>query len=85
MVVVLRESGMRVVIYLDDHEPPHVHVYYADGAAKIELGDDEEHMRIVDAESMKAGDLRKAKRIVARHRDELMAKWDEVDGRHNRG
>jgi hypothetical protein len=85
MVVVLRDSGMRVVIYLDDHEPPHVHVYYGGGTAKIELGVEGEPMKIVDAEDMKMGDLRKAKRIVAAHRDELMKKWNEFHGRHNPG
>ena len=27
MVTVLREAGMRFVIYTDDHEPAHTHVY----------------------------------------------------------
>ena len=36
MVTVLRASGLSVVIFLDDHEPAHVHVF-GDGEAKIEL------------------------------------------------
>ena len=36
MVTIHRASGLRVVIYVDDHEPAHVHVF-GDGAAKIDL------------------------------------------------
>ncbi|MEA3065487.1 MAG: hypothetical protein QOJ27_1939 [Sphingomonadales bacterium] len=79
MVTVLRESRIRVVIYRNDHEPPHVHVY-GGGSAKIELGGENEDPEIVDAEEMKFGDLRKAKRIVAAHKAELMAKWIEFHG-----
>jgi len=34
MVTVLRASGLKVVIFVDDHEPAHVHVF-GDGQAKI--------------------------------------------------
>ena len=34
MVTVLRAGGLRVVIFVDDHEPAHVHVF-GDGQAKI--------------------------------------------------
>lgn len=40
MVTVHREGGFRVVIFTDDHEPAHVHVY-GDGTAKIALVGDE--------------------------------------------
>ena len=39
-----------------------------------------EEVRVVDAERMKTGVLRKAKRIVADRRDELMVKWVEFHG-----
>lgn len=35
---------------------------------------------MVDAEGMKTGDIRKAKRIVAERRDELMMRWEEFHG-----
>jgi hypothetical protein len=38
MVTVLREAGMRFVIYTDDHEPAHTHVY-GDGEARINILD----------------------------------------------
>ena len=36
MVTVYRSQGLRAVIFLDDHEPAHVHVF-GDGQAKINL------------------------------------------------
>jgi Domain of unknown function (DUF4160) len=79
MVTIFREAGLRFVIFIDDHVPPHVHVF-GDGIAKIELGTKSDEVRVVDAEGMKAGDIRKAKRIVAERREELMIKWEEFHG-----
>ena len=79
MVTIFSDSGLRFVIFMADHDPPHVHVF-GDGIAKIELGSDENEVRVVDAERMKTGDIRKAKRIVMERRDELMAKWEELHG-----
>ena len=79
MVTIFRKSGLRFVIFVDDHAPPHVHVF-GDGIAKIELGTNKDEVRVLDAERMKAGDVRKAKRIVAERRDELMMKWEELHG-----
>lgn len=36
MVTVFRAFGLRVIIFLDDHQPAHVHVF-GDGHAKINL------------------------------------------------
>ena len=36
MVTVLRVAGLRFIIFVDDHEPAHVHVF-GDGQAKIDL------------------------------------------------
>jgi hypothetical protein len=36
MVTVYRGAGLRVVIFVDDHEPAHVHVF-GDGQVKIGL------------------------------------------------
>ena len=36
MVTIYRAHGLRIVIFTDDHEPAHVHVF-GDGEAKINL------------------------------------------------
>lgn len=79
MVTIFRESGLSFVIFIDDHDPPHVHVF-GDGIAKIELGTTKDDVRVVDVERMKTGDIRKAKRIVAERHDELLMKWEEFHG-----
>jgi hypothetical protein len=77
MVTVLRESGFRFVIFTDDHEPAHVHVY-GDGEAKIQLVGRQGEPELVWMQRMKSGDVRKAMAIVFRHRSELLARWRQM-------
>lgn len=79
MVTILREGGFRVVIYLNDHEPAHVHVIGA-GEAKINLAGSGEAPELVWSVGMSGADLRKAMRIVGDARTELIARWDEIHG-----
>ena len=41
MPTVLRERGFDIMIYLNDHPPPHVHVFRAEGEVVINLGEGE--------------------------------------------
>jgi Domain of unknown function (DUF4160) len=79
MVTVLRASGLNVVIFLDDHEPAHVHVF-GDGEAKIELVGQDETPRLVWARGMTRAEVRRAMRIVTQHRDALLRRWREIHG-----
>jgi hypothetical protein len=79
MVTAHREAGLRFVIYTDDHEPAHVHAI-GDGEAKINLAGAGGAPELVRAAGMKSGDLRRAMRIVAERRDELMGRWRELHG-----
>ena len=79
MVTVHREAGLRFVIFTDDHEPAHVHVI-GDGSAKIDLNGPDGKPVLVSNDGLKAGDLRKATRIVAERRAWLLEKWDEHHG-----
>jgi hypothetical protein len=64
MVTVHREAGLRFIIFADDHEPAHVHVI-GDGHAKINLAGADARPTLIDSDGLKAGDLRKAMRIVS--------------------
>ena len=79
MVTVHREAGLRFVIFTDDHEPAHVHVS-GDGNAKIDLTGPDGKPELVTNDGFKAGDLRKAMRIVAEQRVFLLEKWSEHHG-----
>lgn len=79
MVTIFRESGLKFVIYLDDHPPAHVHVF-SDGSAKIALGAEGGAPEVVRTRGMKTSQLKKALRIVIEHRAALMEKWEEFHG-----
>ena len=79
VVTIHRQSGMRVVIFLDDHEPAHVHVF-GDGHAKINLLGPSGRPRFVWAEAMRRNDLRRALTIVSENQTRFLAKWEEIHG-----
>ena len=79
MVTVHREAGMRFIIFTDDHEPAHVHVV-GDGKAKINLAGAGGRPELVYNDGFKAGDIKKALRIVAEHQAAMLQRWDEHHG-----
>jgi hypothetical protein len=79
MVTVLRVDGLRIVIFLNDHEPAHVHVF-GDGEAKIDLAAADGTPKLVWAEGMNRSEARRAMRIVIETQKELLAKWSEIHG-----
>jgi hypothetical protein len=80
MVTVLRAQGLRVVIFIDDHHPAHVHVF-GDGQAKINLLGADGAPELVWADGMTRGEVRRAVRIVVARRAELLARWEGIHGR----
>ena len=76
MPTVLRASGLRVIIWPNDHTPPHVHVFSADGSAKIELI----AVRLTRITGMNRKDAAKALELVFEHETELLAAWEKIHG-----
>jgi hypothetical protein len=79
MVTVHRQSGLRFVIYVDDHEPAHLHVY-GDGEAKINLAGGNGLPELLWADEMKRGDIRRAMQIVTQSQEYFLIKWSEIHG-----
>ena len=75
MVTVLREAGMRFVIYTDDHEPAHTHVY-GDGEARINILD----LTVLSNRGMKKRDLSVALAIVQANKRLFIEKWERIHG-----
>jgi hypothetical protein len=73
---VLRRDGFEFVIYLDDHNPPHVHVIKAGGEAKIEL----DPVIVAGVWRLKKKDVRDSKRVTIEHQTYLLDRWREING-----
>jgi hypothetical protein len=69
-------NGFRVIIWPNDHSPPHVHVFNADGETVIELGTG----RVREVVGMRGRDVARAKRIVTTLRDSFMDDWRRIHG-----
>ena len=79
MVVVLREAGLRIVIFRDDHDPAHVHVF-GDGETKIELGADPDAISVKYSIDAKRNEKRRAERTVRANHALLLQRWSELHG-----
>lgn len=79
MVAIHRAQGLRVIIFTDDHEPAHVHVF-GDGHAKINLIGPDGAPTLVWAQGMKGNELRRAMQIVHDQQEPFLARWREIHG-----
>jgi len=79
MVTVFRAHGLRVIIFVDDHLPAHVHVF-GDGHAKINLHSADGTPELVWSEGMTRAEVRRAMRIVLEQQILLLARWEEIHG-----
>jgi hypothetical protein len=71
---------VRIVVYANDHPPPHVHAVN-DGHARFALGETPADVHLVECERMSRRELRSiAEAIIARH-DECLASWRMIHGR----
>jgi hypothetical protein len=79
MVTIYRGSGLQVVIFVDDHEPAHVHVF-GDGQAKINLIGPDGGPELIWADGMKRNDVRRAMQIVTEHQTSFLERWIKIHG-----
>lgn len=79
MVTIHRAHGLSFVIFLDDHEPAHVHVF-CDGQAKINLVGRDGGPELIWAEGMKRGDIRRAMSLATEYQQDFLARWREIHG-----
>lgn len=76
MVTVLRQHGMRFVIYTADHEPPHAHVYYGEGEARIDIVS----LTVLTQGGMSDRDVRRAVAVIEENRMLFMETWRRYHG-----
>lgn len=75
MVTVLRQHGLRFVIYTADHEPPHVHVY-GDGEARIDI----ETLMVMTQGGMSDRDVRRAVQVIGDNQKLFQDVWRKYHG-----
>ncbi len=80
MVTIFRAGGLRVIIFVDDHQPAHVHVF-GDGQAKINLLGADGAPELVWADGMTKSEVRRAMRIVVEGQALLLSRWEDIHGR----
>ena len=80
MATVLRLRGLRVVIYSNDHSPPHVHVIGPDAAATIALGAEGKHASVVINNGLSRTLLAAALAAIDRNEAVLAQRWREIHG-----
>ena len=79
MIVVLRAYGLKIIIFVDDHEPAHVHVR-GDGQAKIKLAGTDGLPELVWSVGMNAPEKRRAMQAIREAQSELLEHWRQIHG-----
>lgn len=79
MVVIHRAHGLRFVIFVDDHEPAHVHVF-GDGELKVTIRGESGLPEIAYNLGMKTNDRRRAMDVMLAEQEAFLARWDEIQG-----
>jgi len=75
---ILRSGAFRVVVYTNDHEPAHVHVWCGTGEVKVDISGS--RARIVDNRGVARTTAAQTLRLVQEHRSELLAAWRRIHG-----
>ena len=78
MPTIVREGGFSLRIYVNDHSPPHVHAFKAEGEAKISIEGSVPYL--LSSEKMGLKDIKKALRLVRKHQAKLLEHWRDIDG-----
>lgn len=77
MPTIVKANGYRVVIYPNDHAPPHVHVHHADGMARVSI---EAEPRLLSVHGLSAIQARRIRALVIEHQDAARAAWRALHG-----
>lgn len=73
MPTILRVRGYRFFFYINDHQPPHIHVEKDRGTAKFSL----ENAELVRSKRFNASELNEIRNIVLENIKLFKTKWDE--------
>ena len=75
MPTVIKQDGFRIVIWPNDHLPPHVHVFKGDSEVKIALVEP----KVFNIEGKISNkDISKSLSLVIEYQVKLLEKWREI-------
>ena len=81
MPTILRLRNIRVVIYSNDHPPPHVHAIKPDGArAKFDLSCPNGPVTLVEQMGFRAAEIVEVGAAVAENLVSICAQWRVIHG-----
>ncbi len=78
MPTVLRIGGLRVVIYPNDHRPPHVHVLGAGAEAVFNLIGTEDGVILRTSQGFSTAQLNRIAEALKTARAQLLAQWERI-------
>ncbi len=74
---IIRVEKYSVVIYTNDHPPPHVHVRFGKCSVRVAISEGTVTVGPTDGKP-KAQEVRRAVEIVADHLEECLKKWSQL-------
>jgi hypothetical protein len=80
MPTILRYRGLRIMIYLNDHAPPHVHVVGADAHAKFDLLCDLGQVQFKEGYGFTMKQINDIGQFLTHHIKALCAAWSQYHG-----
>ncbi len=80
MPTVLRVDGYRVMMFPNDHPPPHVHVFGNGGEALIYLNCPSGPPTLRERYRLSSSDVKRICAAIGPHVSELCAIWEEMHG-----
>jgi hypothetical protein len=79
---IFRVNGFKVVIFSDDHDPPHIHVRKGDFEVKIDISGDRAELMAGEETSRRAADQKMRKQALKIANDNLATlinEWRQID------
>ena len=76
MPTIINKNGFRVMIYLGDHEPPHVHIFKTGDEVKIDI----KTLFVIEDYEMSDKDIGKAVKMVHENQGLLIEEWRRING-----
>jgi len=80
MPTLFHVGAYRVVVYLNDHAPAHVHAVGAEGEGRFALGNEPGDVRLMEVSGISRSDLRRIVAAIIDRHQECLDIWRSIHG-----